>query len=301
MELINIKDINKFLLIIIFSLSIRSVFADAWTQKEGDLLLINAISLSEFNQTNYITGGITDNKVGGIQLNSYFEYGFLNNLTIGGKISYTSLFQDANGSIGGKIKYTSNSFDGVEIFGRLKIFSYKNFIMSFVTGFKTKGYYKEDYHLREFGIPSVEQEQKIEIGYSFDNEEHLQIYNAQRVFMTASLAYRKFYSFADQIRFEFILGVPINQTFLILSRFQKINYLFKEDPYYGISMPSVFAFNAGFTSLVKAYVSLVTKIDDSNFIEIGYTNTIADKNLNSDLKNINFHSISISLWTYFSA
>jgi len=153
----------------------------------------------------------------------------------------------------------------------------------------------------EFAPKTFDYEFKIEFGYSLDKFQYLQVYNANKPFITTSVGYRsKINNGFNEIRFNIVGGIPFDDERLILVKFQKINYIltnqFSSKNLFGLSMLNINQTDFSYADLT---ISFVQKFFKHYALELGFMQTIHNNFFKTNRKLINMNGFFVSLWSYF--
>lgn len=293
------------LTILSFLVDTKHSFADAWLQEKDHGLIINSVYLQQFDATNPHTGGTyQDQRITSLQYGIYGEYGLLKTLTVGLKA-----FAISNSYIQGNAlleKPTSQSvgLDFIEIFGRQKLFTNKSIAVSLVGFLQFPGLYDPNKAPQEFGPRVYQSGGKIEFGYNFGGDnENLQIYNANSNFFTASMGLRQLngadYNLAT---FEATYGYFLDDSMLLLTRFQKYAYIFHDAApvmYDGSKIKFDSLDIIGNPGLAKAMLSLAIRLEKYTILELGMYTGITSSLIHTDIKIDSMNGLFVSLWYQF--
>lgn len=299
MEYLEIRNKFYYFYLILYILISEFLYSDAFILKKNDLLVINSLFISRFNETDSKTGGSLENsKVGSFLSILYFEYGLLNRLTIGGKLTTREFFQDSNQDVFTKKTRSSSAVEGFETFGRFLFLDYKYFVFSFYSMIKFPGFYMHKGTLSyEFGsVALFEYQSGIELGFSMQRKRNVQVYNADSPFFTVGMYYRTNINLWDEVRFLFTLGIPITNNLVLLLKFNKINYFFKNANFNTVYM---MYFNGSAFSIAEVYASILFKFKRNLAFEFGYKMSIHSKVLRTLLKRYYDNTFFTSVWLYF--
>ena len=291
--------INIFLLIFVFFIGQNPAYSGAWLQKYKRLEVINNISLGSevmlslaIENPNPETGLPS---VASVNYNLYLEYGLTKNNTIG--INTMFSFYDVNYHDDDIPNGKSYGMPFTEIFYRIKIFQYKNFIFSLEPRVKLPSVKPNDdlsKNLFKYN-KSPDIEIKANFGVSFQMEEPtgILVSNGEKgIFMSSSISYRhRFELDLAELKIEAVLGVHISKYFSTIVEFQKtftLNNIY--DPGESID---IFSYHIG-----KLILYLVSNLNESISIVAGLAIDIAS-NTESNIPVIGSYSgsgVNIGVW-----
>ncbi len=285
-------------LIFLFFISIYNLFSDGFIQKKGDFLLINTLYLSNLQETETKIGNILNSRIGSFMFINYFEYGVFSRITIGGKITTKEYFQDKNSNVFGQVARKSGALEGLEVLTRILIFNHESFVLSHFSSIKMPGFFfdKEELYQQFGAVRYPEYQTGFELGFSLEDKDNIQVYTAKNIFFTFGVYYRTNIKFWDEMRFSFTLGLPFTEKVILLIKFLKINYFFKNTAF---SPQDMLLFNGSMFAIAEIYTSGLFKITDYLMLEFGYKVSIHSDVIKTALRKINDNTIFVGFWNYF--
>lgn len=274
--------------------------SEAWNQGIGKTQAISQIMIENRSAYNSETGGVKDQNVQANHWILYFEHGLRERLNIGAQIYASSYYNES-------IKDKNFGVEYLDLFFRQTLFDYNGkFTGAFKGLIKLPGVY-EARQDSGFFKKQRDYEAGIEIGYGATyNNYYLDPYDVDQTFFIASLRYR----YRDEIifnetRFELTAGHKIKDKYIIMAEFQKINYIFDSDQESSANFLSLAAnrtklFNpTAFQGMAKFQISLIRKIEEDYYLQVGYYRSIFSDKLFSNVNDYDIDGVIFGLWCTF--